>query len=95
MDTLRSDPLLLTIVDAARRLGIGRSKFYELISDGEIEVVKIGRCARVPAEAVEQYVSRLRLSHRPGSLQIAPRQAGARRKSSARPLVSLFDAEEP
>lgn len=52
--------LLLSIQEAARSLGVGRTKTYELISAGEIEVVHIGRCARVPVDAVEAYVERLR-----------------------------------
>lgn len=52
--------LLLSVEEAARALGVGRTKTYELISAGEIEVVHIGRCARVPVDAVEAYVDRLR-----------------------------------
>lgn len=52
--------LLLSVTEAARALGVGRSKTYELITAGELEVVHIGRCARVPVEAVEDYVDRLR-----------------------------------
>ena len=53
-------PLLLPIVGAARLLGIGRSTVYELIASGELEVVHIGRSARVPVAAIEAYVERLR-----------------------------------
>ena len=35
--------LLYSIADAAAALGIGRSKFYELMSEGKIETVRIGR----------------------------------------------------
>ncbi len=45
---------------AAAQLGIGRSKFFELIAAGEIETVQIGRSRRVPTEALESYVARLR-----------------------------------
>ena len=37
--------LLLTIVEAARVLSIGRTTMYELVGAGEIEVVHIGRSA--------------------------------------------------
>lgn len=53
-------PLLFTITQAASLLGVGRSTAYELIGTGELEVVHIGRCARVPADAVEEFVQRLR-----------------------------------
>ena len=53
-------PRLLTIATAARLLGIGRSTAYELIAAGELEVVHIGRSARVPLVAIDAYVERLR-----------------------------------
>ena len=52
-------PLLVTIVEAAQMLGIGRSKAYELVNAGELPVVRIGRAVRVPTEFVERYVERL------------------------------------
>lgn len=51
------EPILLTIVEAARMLKIGRTLAYELIAAGELEVVHIGRAARVPVEAVQEFVS--------------------------------------
>jgi excisionase family DNA binding protein len=56
----RSETLLLTIPEAARRLGIGRTTAYGLISDGTLEVVRIGRSVRVPTVALPQLVERLR-----------------------------------
>jgi excisionase family DNA binding protein len=47
---------------AAASLGIGRSKLFELIAAGQIETVQIGRARRVPAQALEDYVARLRES---------------------------------
>lgn len=35
--------LLQSIPDAANSLSIGRSKLYELIADGKVETVSIGR----------------------------------------------------
>ncbi|WP_255923477.1 helix-turn-helix domain-containing protein [Streptomyces humicola] len=54
--------VLLTVEEAARRLGIGRTTCYSLISSGEIESVTVGRLRRVPAEAIAQFVTRLRAS---------------------------------
>ncbi|WP_433369057.1 excisionase family DNA-binding protein [Actinoplanes sp. CA-142083] len=53
-------PLLLTVEEAAEQLGIGRTKTFALISEGHIETVQIGRHRRVPSEALEAYVRRLR-----------------------------------
>lgn len=53
-------PLLLTISEAGRVLALGRTTMYELIGSGEIEVVHIGRAARIPLDSVERFVGRLR-----------------------------------
>jgi excisionase family DNA binding protein len=52
--------LLMTIADAAQALGMGRSTVYELIGRGQLEVVHVGRSARVPTEALHALVERLR-----------------------------------
>ncbi|MGR3936255.1 helix-turn-helix domain-containing protein [Streptomyces sp. BRA346] len=54
------DPTLvgLTVEQAARRLGIGRTKMYEYVSSGEIPSVKIGNLRRIPAEAVGEFLAR-------------------------------------
>ena len=54
------DGLLLTVEEAARRLRIGRTLVYQLISSGELESVKVGRLRRVPAECLPEYVATLR-----------------------------------
>jgi len=54
------EKLLLTIPEAADRLGIGRSKLYELVAEGELGVVRIGRAVRVEAAEIVDFVTRLR-----------------------------------
>ncbi len=54
------DPLLLIPTEAARALGIGRSKLYELLQDGILESVHIGACRCIPTDALTELVSRLR-----------------------------------
>lgn len=51
--------VLLGIPDAARALGIGRSKLYVLINEGSIEAVKIGRRALVPRSSIDSFVANL------------------------------------
>lgn len=52
--------IVLTVEQAAKRLGIGRTLMYSLVSTGEVESVTIGRLRRVPADALTTYVNRLR-----------------------------------
>lgn len=52
--------LVLTIEEAAQRLGIGRTLMYALVSAGEVESVRIGRLRRIPIDALHSYVASLR-----------------------------------
>jgi excisionase family DNA binding protein len=54
--------LLLTMVEAARALSIGRTTMYELVGAGVIEVVRIGRSVRVPVDALQAFVDQQRVS---------------------------------
>jgi excisionase family DNA binding protein len=61
-----ADPrVLLTVEEAARRLNIGRTTMYALVSSGAVESVTIGRLRRVPSECLENFVAALRSSSRP------------------------------
>jgi excisionase family DNA binding protein len=48
--------LLLTIEEAAQRLGLGRSKTYQLAATGVLPVIHLGRSVRVPVEALQEWV---------------------------------------
>ena len=50
---------LLTPIEAAQRLGIGRTRMFALISRGEVQSVKIGRLRKVPASALDAYIKSL------------------------------------
>ncbi|MFF1848000.1 excisionase family DNA-binding protein [Streptomyces sp. NPDC058217] len=52
--------LLLTVEEAARRLGIGRTTCFALVASGELESVKVGSLRRIPADALVAYVGHLR-----------------------------------
>ena len=51
--------LLITVSEAAGRLGLGRSFVYQLVMRGDIPSIKLGRARRVPVVALEQYVKAL------------------------------------
>lgn len=52
--------LVLTVEEAADRLGIGRTLMYALVKAGVVESICIGRLRRIPADALEAYVDGLR-----------------------------------
>ncbi len=51
-------PVTLRVADACRITGIGRSKFYELIKTGEIEVIKVGAITLVPMTSIQALLDR-------------------------------------
>jgi excisionase family DNA binding protein len=59
--------VLLTVQEAAERLGIGRSLMYDLLRSGEVESVRIGRLRRVPVGAVDSYATSLLARSRDGA----------------------------
>lgn len=54
---LRPEPLAVRVPEACRMIGIGRSKLYELIADGTIEVVKIGSITVIPVAQLRAIVA--------------------------------------
>ena len=59
--TIESDEkLLLSVIEAAHRLGVGRTLMYELLGSGQIESMHVGRLHKVPAEELTAFVERQR-----------------------------------
>ena len=52
LEVNKMESLLISIPDAAKALGLGRSKIYELISENRLETVTIGRRRLVRVESV-------------------------------------------
>jgi putative molybdopterin biosynthesis protein len=48
--------LLLSVEDVQQLLGIGRWKVYELVTRGELPVLRIGRLVRIPRPALEEWI---------------------------------------
>jgi excisionase family DNA binding protein len=51
--------VVLTIEEAAKRLGIGRTTMYALVMTGEVRSVTIGRLRRVPVQCLDEYIAAL------------------------------------
>lgn len=51
--------LLWTTEEAARELGIGRTRMYELLRSGEVRSIKLGRSRRIRPEDLAEYVEKL------------------------------------
>jgi excisionase family DNA binding protein len=55
------EPICVRINDAARMIGVGRTKLYELIATGELETVKIGKATRVTTASLHGLIDRQRV----------------------------------
>lgn len=54
------DPICVRVNEAARMIGVGRTKLYELISAGEVETVKLGKATRITTASLHNLVRRQR-----------------------------------
>lgn len=51
--------LALSIRDACAAIGVGRTKLYSLINDGQLEARALGGRTVIPAESLERLVASL------------------------------------
>ncbi|MES1983370.1 MAG: helix-turn-helix domain-containing protein [Pseudomonadota bacterium] len=52
------DPITVRVAAAVRITGLSRSKIYELIKTGDIEIVKVGRATLVRYDSLQRLVAR-------------------------------------
>jgi excisionase family DNA binding protein len=57
-DAVFHRPLTVRVREACRLTGIGRSKLYELIAAGEIDVIKVGAITLVPVSSLTSFLRR-------------------------------------
>lgn len=60
MSVQEQQRIVLTVEEAAERLGVGRTLVYALVHSGDIESISIGRLRRIPCDALDDFVARLR-----------------------------------
>ena len=51
-------PAALRVMDAAAYLGVGRSKIFDLLKDGELTQLKIDRCLLIPRASLDALLAR-------------------------------------
>lgn len=54
---IEEDPLTFSIVKAAKRLGVGKTKIYEMINSGEIARIQIGKRPRILSSEINRILS--------------------------------------
>jgi len=55
-------PITVRVPHAVAMLGLSRSKLYEFIKSGDIEVVKVGRSTLIPVDSLSNFIA-ARRSH--------------------------------
>jgi excisionase family DNA binding protein len=57
--------LAISVVEAGRRLGIGRSAAYAAAANGQLPVIRIGGLLRVPLRALERLLDAAQVARDP------------------------------
>jgi excisionase family DNA binding protein len=86
MNSTTFEPALMKIERACRHLDVGRSKLYELIREGKLDAVKIGKSARVTTASLKRFV---------GSLPSSARGSPIKRKIGSLEELGLDDEPNP
>lgn len=55
MERTEPEKILISVADAAKRVGLGRTKVYQLIDAGKFPHKRIGRALRVPVRELERW----------------------------------------
>jgi excisionase family DNA binding protein len=53
------EPLTVTVASARSALGIGTTKIYELINDGQLKAVKLGRRTLIRTDSMHALIEKL------------------------------------
>lgn len=53
----KQEPLLISVVEAAERVGLSKSTVYELIDAGRFPHKRVGRRILVPVKALERWAA--------------------------------------
>ncbi len=54
------EPICVRVNEAARMIGVGSTKLYELIAAGEVDTVKLGKATRITTASLHDLVRRQR-----------------------------------
>ena len=56
MQTSNNAPLANTIPEACRRLSIGKTTLYQLMTTGEIKAIKVGTRTLIPETELQRFI---------------------------------------
>lgn len=55
-----AEPICVKVNEAARMIGVGRTKLYALIAAGDVEAVKLGKSTRIVTASLHRLIMRQR-----------------------------------
>jgi len=55
-ETIKHEPVLLTIPEVMHILGLGRTKIYQLIDQEGLPVLRFGRAVRVSSTSLQEWI---------------------------------------
>ena len=87
-DAERTSARLLHVEEAAKLLSIGRTKAYELIANGQLHAIRLGRATRISSREVDRFI-------RSVDRQPHPQRPTTRRAHPRPGEQTLFDPEPP
>jgi excisionase family DNA binding protein len=58
MTTVVAEAAWISYSEAQRYSGLGRTKLWELISNGEVEAAKVGKAVRINRTSLDEYMRR-------------------------------------
>jgi excisionase family DNA binding protein len=58
MTTVVAEAAWFSYSEAQRYSGLGRTKLWKLISDGEVEAAKVGKAVRINRTSLDEYMRR-------------------------------------
>jgi excisionase family DNA binding protein len=53
-----NERLNVSLIEACQLIGIGRTRLYEIINDGELRTIRIGKRRLVPVAEIRDFVAR-------------------------------------
>ena len=62
------EPICVRVNEAARMIGVGRTKLYAMIAAGEVDTVKLGKATRITTASLYDLVRRQRGAWAVGTL---------------------------
>lgn len=62
-NTFKDYPDIVSVNQMIEMLGIGRNKAYELLANGCIDSIRIGRIHKIPTQSIIEYINRQMITH--------------------------------